>query len=147
MSDVREVVVRLQAMSERARDEGARVAAQAMGNLFVREVATNELRRYSHPPGTPTPSPPGEPPALVTGTLRRSVHATAPRQTGPGRWEVEAGGSVVYARIQELGGVTGRGHRTRLPARPYLRPAARRLSASGRLTEAATQAFERAVYE
>jgi phage gpG-like protein len=31
--------------------------------------------------------------------------------------------STVYARIQELSGWAGRGHRSFLPARPYVEPA------------------------
>lgn len=34
----------------------------------------------------------------------------------------EVGSNVAYARIHEYGGLTGRGHRTVMPARPYLRP-------------------------
>lgn len=81
-----------------------------------------ELSRTSHPPGTPTPSPPGSPPSLITGALRRSIQVEGAQPTGPGRWTAAVGTGLVYSRIQELGGVTGRGHRTRLPARPYMAP-------------------------
>jgi hypothetical protein len=30
---------------------------------------------------------------------------------------------MIYSRIQELGGVTGRDHRTHLKPRPYVKPA------------------------
>jgi phage gpG-like protein len=52
---------------------------------------------------------------------------------------------VVYSRIQELGGRTGRNHATYLPPRPYMRPALNQLIGSGELTRVATDAFERAV--
>lgn len=78
------------------------------------------LRTYTHPEGTPTTSPPGEPPALVTGTLMRSVKTRGPK---PGKRPHVTVGTVgptaEYARIQDRGGRTGRGYRTRLPARPY----------------------------
>jgi hypothetical protein len=79
-----------------------------------------ELSRTSHPPGTPTPSPPGSPPSLITGTLRRSIQVEGPTQTGPGRWTANVGTGLVYSRIQEYGGTAGRG--SRLPARPYMAP-------------------------
>jgi phage virion morphogenesis protein len=33
---------------------------------------------------------------------------------------VEIGSNVIYAGIQQRGGMTGRGHKTKIPARPYL---------------------------
>lgn len=92
------------------------------GALLVERAAKLILRTYTHPAGTPTPSPPGSPPALVTGFLARSVETRPARPAGLYAWAAEAGPTAVYARIQELGGVTGRGHRVRLPARPYMRP-------------------------
>jgi hypothetical protein len=87
------------------------------------------LRTYTHPEGTPTPSPPGGPPALVTGNLMRSWRSKGPRLgrapyglIGGGKVEMEGGPTAVYSRIQELGGRTGAGHRTVLPKRPYVRP-------------------------
>jgi phage gpG-like protein len=65
-------------------------------------------------------SPPGEPPYLRTGALRRSVQVDGPHPTGPTSVEGQVGPTIVYARIQELGGVAG--HST-LPARPYAQPA------------------------
>lgn len=69
-----------------------------------------------HPKGTPTPSVPGTPPAIVTGELRRSVK-TSPVQQGFKGYQVMVGPTKIYARVQELGG----GPRN-LPARPYVRP-------------------------
>lgn len=100
--------------NERAAKDAAKVLERAAKRL---------LRRYTHEEGTPTPSPPGEPPALVTGNLRRSYRTR--RKVSPSRYVAmtEVGPTAAYSRIQELGGVTGRGYRTRLPARPYHRPA------------------------
>lgn len=85
------------------------------------EAATKDkLALASHTAGTPTPSAPGDPPALVTGTLRRPIQVTGPEDLGGGRWLAQVGPTTIYGRIQELGGET-RG-RT-LPPRPYLEPA------------------------
>lgn len=122
-----EVIVRLKKFGRRASDEGARAAATAMGDAFVEGVVAGELSRYSHPRGTRTPSPPGEPPARIGGSLARSVRADQAQRITRSRWQVETGPRIIYGRIQELGGDTGRGHHTHLPARPYLAPAVKRL--------------------
>lgn len=99
---------------------GERVEAATPGGLtkaahHVEAMVKLELSRTSHPRGTPTPSPPGSPPSLISGALRRSIQVEGPRPTGGGRWTAQIGPTIIYGRIQELGG----GH---LPARPYMRP-------------------------
>ena len=74
----------------------------------------------NHAPGTPTPSGPGQPPSLISGALRRSITVEAPERTAQG-WAISVGPTIVYGRIQELGGTAGNG--ARLPPRPYMRPA------------------------
>lgn len=133
----------LRAYGRRAIQEGGPAAAAAMAAEAERAMKA-KLSERSHAPRTPTPSPPGSSPAIITGTLRRSVTGTAPRQTGSYRWETTAGPTVVYSRIQELGGRTGRNHATTLPPRPYVSPAMRELRSSGRLSNAAADAFGRA---
>jgi phage gpG-like protein len=85
-----------------------------------RDTATL-LRRKQHAPGTPTPSMRGEPPAKISGDLADSVEATRAHEVDMFVWSAQVGPTnpPPYGRIQELGGVTGRGHRTRLPPRPY----------------------------
>lgn len=119
--------------------------ATAQGTFLIEREGKRRLRRYTHPRGTPTPSPPGiGPPALVSGNLRRSWK-TVPPYAGRKPWTVEArtGPTAVYARIQELGGeitqtrtrtwrnrrngrerirTRTRTHRFRLPKRPYVKP-------------------------
>lgn len=102
----------LLAASERATTTGL--------HLLERDTKKT-LTTYSHPRGTPTPAPPGQPPALVTGTLRRSVTVRGPNTLGR-TVTGEVGPTVVYSRIQELGGRAGRGHRATLPPRPYVLP-------------------------
>lgn len=69
----------------------------------------------AHPRGTPTVSAPGEPPSVVTGALRRSVVSERVQHLGFSEAKGRVYPTVVYARIQELGG----GY---LPARPYVAP-------------------------
>ncbi|RCG19119.1 hypothetical protein DQ384_38225 [Sphaerisporangium album] len=141
MADVQvgALVVALEGYGRRASD-GARAAADVMALASEREIKTT-LRTYTHSKGTLTPSPPGSPPALVSGGLRRSVKARRPRQTGAARWEAHTAPSIEYSRIQELGGWTGRGHLSYLPPRPYVGPSHIRLMASGELERQARAAF------
>jgi len=64
-------------------------------------------------------------PGVYHGKLRSSItHRVVKGGTGlivgPGR-------SVKYARIHEVGGDAGRGGRTQIPARPYIKPAWQKL--------------------
>lgn len=101
--------------------EVAGAAATAKGAHLIEAATKDNLSRYAHSKGTPTPSPPGAPPAVITGTLRRSVMVDGPNRVGFGVYEARIGPTVVYSRIQELGGTAGRG--STLPPRPYLSPA------------------------
>ena len=113
-----------------------------MGRQAEIEV-TRQLVKRTHPRGTPTPSPPGQPPAKISGDLGDSVKATLPRQVGGGLWMTEVGGHIVYWRIQGMGGVTGRNHATTLPPRPSLKPA--HDEGGRRISEAGQRAFHREV--
>lgn len=132
-------------------------AVQALGARFVAKTFTavqqsewhierlvkTYLRTYTHQEGTPTPSPPGGPPALVSGNLRRSWRNIPPHAgRKPGTIEGGGGPTAVYSRIQELGGtiirvraprevegVSGQRRqvgasvtRVSLPKRPYVKP-------------------------
>jgi hypothetical protein len=119
---------------ERAVDKATRKAVTE-GLRVIERRGKLLLRTYTHPPGTPTTSPPGSPPALVTGNLMRSWVKRGPLP-GRHRHEVrgEVGPTTVYARIQELGGRVRIHHRgqigpqretsyAHIPARPYVKPA------------------------
>lgn len=88
-------------------------AVDAMAASYQDRVANVTLRLYQHAPETWTNSPPGQPPAHVTGELAGSVRAT------PGVLVAfaVAGASVaphtVYAEIQETGGTIHAHFRTR----------------------------------
>ena len=137
---------------------GARAAAaapdvaNAMAFAYQRHLQDVTLTRYSHPPRTKTPSPPVTgTPALVTGTLRRSVRVDPAHGSGVAVARVAP--HTVYARIQELGGhiypvrarylrwtedgVVHYAKHVYLPERPYMGPAARDTIADGSLHRAA----------
>jgi phage gpG-like protein len=124
----------LSAQMNRAAELGSRNAA-----LVIERAIKQKLSEQGrHPRGTPTPSAPGQPPAIITGALRASVRADKPKALGFGRYEVLVGPTLVYARVQELGG-----GKSNLPARPYVRPAFE--SAVDSAYKAYTEAFRRAM--
>ncbi len=91
----------------RNRNRGKPLARSASGQFMAR--------------GTYQASAPGEPPQGVSGDLRKSI------THGPVVWEGDTasgpvGSSSPYARILEYGGMTGRGHLTRILPRPYMAP-------------------------
>ncbi len=128
-----------------AADRASREAVAKGAHLIEAETKRN-LALTSHRKGTPTPSPPGQPPSLVTGQLRRSIQVKGPVSLGSGTWQASVGPTAVYGRIQELGGVTGRGGRSYLPPRPYLGPALDSLVSSGRLAKLFAAAWGAAGY-
>jgi phage gpG-like protein len=118
--------------------DAAREASKSMGTVGERAIKL-ELSRSSHARGTKTPSRPfADPPSLISGRLRESVRRTRVWSSGS-QYGVNVAPTTVYARIQELGGVAGRGHKTRLPPRPYVRPALKRWAEKYR--NAAVRAF------
>jgi hypothetical protein len=141
-SDAQALARALRDLADKAEGAAGRAAVRAMGREGKQEIQ-RQLSLRAHPPGTPSPSPAGQPPARITGGLSRSVVVTMPRQSGPARWEVRSGATAVQARIQERGGRTGRNHATTLPPRPYHLPAAVLLITSGRARDAAVTAFRR----
>lgn len=108
--------------------------------LLVASETKKTLTRTTHKAGTPTPSRPGNPPSLVTGTLRRSMKTVPAVPISDTGWKAQVGPTVVYARVQELGGST---RTTTLPARPYLAPTVAQLTSSGALWAAFRSGWER----
>lgn len=99
--------------------------ATTQAGYDVERATKAYLRIYTHAPGTPTTSPPGGPPAWVTGGLARSVRRSSTIRRRRGVYSTKVGPTALYGRIQELGGRAGRRHATTLPARPYLKPRTR----------------------
>ena len=107
----------------------ARVAAvladpSATMDLIGRYLVASTLRRFEReraPDGSPwlksaRALAEGGRTLTDTGRLRGSIAHTV---TGGGR-AVEVGSNVLYAAIHQFGGRAGRGHKAKLPARPYL---------------------------
>lgn len=111
------------------RRKGNKAARKAGKDIAddVQLVARALLTSRSHPRGTKTPSAPWTPPAMISGTLARSVLVVGPTGGAEGYTHHKVGPTGVYGRIHELGGVTGAGYRTKLPPRPYLLPAWRQV--------------------
>lgn len=157
-----QLVVKLGRVEAALASRAATAAANAMAGEFQRELVGVTLRRSTHPKGTRTPAAPGSPPALVTGTLRRSVRIVPAVSAGP-RASAEVRAGTVYARIQELGGVVKakrapylrfryggawvQKKQVRLPARPYMKPTLAALAASGQLRRVAADAVKIVVDE
>jgi hypothetical protein len=68
-----------------------REALTAAALAIEREAKLSLSRSGTHKRGTPTPASPGGPPALISGTLRRSVTHTPVRRAGIGIWETKVG--------------------------------------------------------
>jgi hypothetical protein len=159
--DVSQLPLRLNRIADALAAKGAAAAANAMAAEFHAELTDVTLRRSSHAAGTRTPAAAGDPPALVTGTLRRSA-VIVPAVSAGTRAVSACRVAAVYARIQEQGGTvtaqrkkvlankqTGQvfGKSVRLPARPYMKPTRDLLVASGRLRARAGQAVALTVRE
>jgi hypothetical protein len=79
--------------------------------LAIERQAKLNLGQSSHPYGTPTPAFAGGPPAMISGTGRRSITHTRPTPTGGG-WESRVGVATGFYPPY------GRGKRT--PSSKYL---------------------------
>lgn len=137
---VDEFAAALDALQQRMRS--ATRSATKEGMKLIQRRAHSRLSRYYHPPNTPTPSPPGQPPARISGHLRGSLSPTGPIPTAGG-FTGSIGPTAVYGRIQELGGRAGRNHSVTLPPRPYLAPTVR--DARNDLRRVYVEAWQRAL--
>jgi phage gpG-like protein len=111
-------------MAVRADTAGQKVVIRSQ---VVFEAAVKAAFVQAHKRGAGTPSKPGRPPAVVTGTLRRSIVNDGVHREGLGSWSGRVFPTTVYARILELGGQTGRGGATHIAARPYMHPTLERV--------------------
>jgi hypothetical protein len=87
--------------------ETAALAASA--GLLSEAAHMTELRAKKkageggrHKAGTPTPATPGSGPAVISGSLRRSIHVQGPYRKGWNVLEVMVGPSMIYGRRVEL---------------------------------------------
>jgi hypothetical protein len=149
----------LQAIQDRAAT-AAPGAVMAIADRY-HQLVIMELTRRSHAPGSWTNSPPGDPPAWITGELAGSV--TTRRGIMGGTYATASvAPHTIYAGVQEWGDVI-RARRVHfmhwvndrgswfkkvvdIPERPYMRPALKTGIATGVLTEAAMKSFEAHVW-
>lgn len=94
--------------------------ATAKAAHLIERRTKQKLKLTAHKKGTKTPSQPGQPPSTVSGSLARSVDVDGPEEIGFGHYVAAVGPTLIYGRIQEIGGKAGRG--ATLPARPFLDP-------------------------
>jgi phage gpG-like protein len=162
-----EVVAYLEAIRDKAA-KAAPACALAMGKVHQDYVQNVTLTRFQSVPVSQTPSPPGAPPASMTGTLRRSITCT--RGAGGGMHaSAVVGPHTIYAATQEWGDEDRRGNprmwlwlhyigpyevkrrgwvkeRVKIPARPYMRPSRDDVIANGSVQAAGSAAFMREVF-
>jgi phage gpG-like protein len=86
----------LHRIADKLKAEAPIRAAHAMGDAYIR-VVVESMHGGS-------PSPPGTPPARVTGTLARSIRRGGGHPVGEYAFMVSVAPHTVYARIQQLGG-------------------------------------------
>jgi phage gpG-like protein len=158
------------ALLEAVRDKAAKAApdmAMAMGRAHQDHLTRVTLSRFQSVPMERTPSPPGAPPAAMTGRLRGSVTCVQGASSGVvGRSVV--GPHTIYAATQEWGGVHyGRPHMwlwlryagaeevrrrgwvkrvVHIPERPYMRPSRDEVIANGAITAAASASLMRQIF-
>lgn len=103
-------------------DKAVRKAVNEVSGLVRSELAGRRgLTKYPrHQRNTPTPSPPGEPPAQITSRLARSVKEAPIRRLGFAHYERDIFPDMSYAIHLEFG-------TKHMPARPFVEPAFRRV--------------------
>ena len=153
----RDVAAELRRIRALAEKEAPLAACRAVGQTAETAVMVT-LTTFTRTKDEVTPSKPGQPPALVTGRLRRSIHRTTPRIMEPGVARSAVGSTLIYAPVHENGPVTIRPKRSAylkfqyggvwhtrtqvtIPRRPYLATATAKLIATGMLRKVAEDAW------
>lgn len=117
-------------------DAAVRKAVRKLSGEAQREITGSQgLSMFGrHAAGTKTPSPAGQPPAQVSTMLRRTVTMMPIRRVGFAHYTQVTMPTMVYAKIQETGGVVNlpQGGTAIIPARPYVGPARERMLDNGR---------------
>ena len=146
---LRQIAARAESEAPRAAVEALSAAGQAMTRFTLGEHGTHAL-------GTPTPSDPGSPPAMVSGDLRDSVRRSPPVPVGPGRCSQVMKSQLIYGSVHEFGPVTIQaknfpqlgnptvgffGKQVKIPRRPWMKPSMELLVTSRIGTRAASAAF------
>lgn len=162
MNAAQEVADRLRAIAAKVESAAPKASVQALSRAGE-TMAKLTLSTGAHAAGTPTPNPPGGPPGLISGDLRRSVARAPAVPSGPATWSQALGSVIIYAAVQEHGATIHAGSSgylankatgqffvvpggakdyVKIPARPWMKPAVERLISSGLGQKAAISAFE-----
>ena len=151
----RDVAAQLRLLQQRAATSAPLAACQALGQAAETAVKV-KLTSSTHAASEPTPSRPGQPPSLVTGTLRRSVRRTPSRLIDEGYALCTVGSVLIYGRVHEFGPVTIHarnfpqlgnpevgffGRQVTIPRRPWLAPSTELLISSGIATRVSVAAW------
>lgn len=100
-SGVREFGAALGEMGEKASAGARRVVTDGL-HLAEAKMKDHAGEGGRHDPGTPTPATQGAGPAVITGTLRRSIRVGELIPWGIGGWSGEVGPTAIYGRRIEL---------------------------------------------
>lgn len=123
--DARATTAKMTQIMTKTELETVALAVKQAG-LVVERAAKKNIRGR-HAVGTPRPDGgenTGDGTLMnVTSALRASITTTSPKRIGFGSYMVQVGPTMIYGRVQELGGGP-----SNLPARPYMAPA---LASSG----------------
>lgn len=155
------VAARLRVMADRAAGPAPKAAIEA-STRAAETITKLALSQYSHSAGTPTPSPPGSPPAIVSGKGRQSIHRSPAARVAPATYVQTLGSLLLYMSVQERGAVIrvkskrvlanvqtgqvfGPGPVT-IPARPWLKPSVEIWRSSGAGARAAREAFVTVIF-
>jgi len=151
----RDVAGFLRQVRVKAATDAPLAACTALGQAAETAVKVT-LTSSTHPAGTWTPSRPGQPPSLVSGSLRRSVRRTQSRLIGDACAACTVGSLLIYGRVHEFGPVTIRarnfpqlgnpqvgffGHQVTIPRRPWLAPTTELLISSGMAAQVSVAAW------
>lgn len=155
-----DVAARLREIAALAERDAPMAAVQALSRAGETMVKLR-LGEMTHELGTPTPSPPGGVPALVSGKLRRGTQRAPAFPRGAGMCSqvltnIAQNKGVFYGGVHEFGPVTitaknfpqlGNptvgffGKEVTIPRRPWMKPSMEALVASGLGTKAAVAAW------
>ena len=159
MNAAQEVADRLRAIAAKVESAAPKASVQALSRAGE-TMAKLTLSTGAHAAGTDTHNPPGGPPGLISGALRRSVARTPAMPSGPATWSQALGSVIHYAAVHEFGPVTitaknfpvlGNptvgffGKSVTIPARPWMKPTVEKLISSELGAKAAIAAFEAAI--
>jgi len=157
-----EVAANLRAIQARAQSDAPIAAVKALtaaAETTVKLALT--ARSHAKGVGIRTNSPPGAPPAKVSGDLVKGIHRTPAEAMGAGMASQVLGSTTAYGAVHEFGPVTIRaknfpqlgnpevgffGPVVKIPKRPWMKPSVELLITSGAGSKACMTAWAAAIF-